>query len=131
MPDLSMIQTVEGSIPDVCERAARHVASQAHRLGATNADLREVLEALGLLKPSDQAPTGARDSLGRSRGQSGPGTPVGVPPGENGHNGMCASGDHPWIDANIAVDRVKGKRTCQQCANRRRRNRNAAKRGAA
>ena len=47
-------------------------------------------------------------------------TPDPIPAGRHGHNGRCASGDHPWVPENISVH-TSGQQRCKPCGNRQKR----------
>lgn len=78
LPDL--ILTPTGCTDAQAAAAARTVADQAHRLGASSEDTMDVLAALGLVKPLAPVSVGVRDSFGRLRASEPPRSrPVSMP----------------------------------------------------
>jgi len=115
-------------------RAVLAVVTQAHRLAAPGHDAWDVLEALGIderavemlrargaTRPEEtpqnrSEPLVRRDDFGRLRAAPPLADANGIPPGQHGHNGRCASGDHAWAEENIRPGRPA---KCRPCEHRR------------
>lgn len=130
MSHSDLILTPTGCTDEQAQQLTDRMAKSAARRGLPADELRDALEALGLIGPARRVSLGARDNIGRLRQQPAPATAqpepepepaVGIPSGQHGHNGMCASGDHPWVAENIRPATGTTGVRCRACEQRRKR----------
>jgi|GEM_PF-5787214 len=133
-----MLTTPEGCTDVQASSMARKMAGEALRKNASTADLREVLEALGLAEPVSPVSLPVRDTIGPLRESQAPaiaipGPPSELPPGctwchcPEPHILTPASSDTTYVDP-------RGNRNCRVARRRIKRNtraRAAARKGTA